>query len=146
MCDQIQSEGKSFGDHIWEISEEATCTTDGEEECTVDGCGQTRKIDATGHQFANNICEVCDQPEIYTITFDATTNGGILEGDAIIEKTNNGISFEDDEIELPTAFKEGAIFDGWYTEDGELIDAETVLSGTTADITVYAQFSQEVSE
>lgn len=68
----------------------------------------------------------------YTITF--YSNGGILNGSSTITTTGQRLSF------LPTAYRDGYNFDGWYTGpyDGTQITAATVFNTNS---NVYAHWS-----
>ena len=80
--------------------------------------------------------EPTPEPTTYTVTFDA--NGGVLDGNAKVEveegKTITG---------APTASKENAEFDGWFTAatGGTEINLSTYT--VTADVTLYAQYTEE---
>ena len=65
----------------------------------------------------------------YTVTFDA--NGGTVETESI--KVMNGETYG----ELPVPVKENCTFDGWYTEGGEQVTADTVYS-LYEDVTLRA--------
>jgi uncharacterized repeat protein (TIGR02543 family) len=64
-----------------------------------------------------------------SVTFDA--NGGIAELNAAEMNLGQMLGT------LPTAEREGYIFDGWCTADGELVDEEYVLEGS---MTLYARW------
>ena len=63
------------------------------------------------------------------VTFDAC--GGVAELNAAEMNLGQALGI------LPGAQREGYVFDGWYTEDGELVDEEYVLEG---NLTLYAQW------
>lgn len=70
---------------------------------------------------------------IYTVTYHL--DGGTLQGNIVYDFT------ELDQMILPTAWKQGYIFDGWYTNasySGEKM--ETIELGTTTDLTLYAKY------
>ncbi len=56
----------TFGD--WKIAKEATCTEDGEEERVCSDCGEkeTRKIDAKGHIYVDNVVPPTKKDQGYT--------------------------------------------------------------------------------
>ena len=70
----------------------------------------------------------------YTVTWDATTNGGSCTVPSTTKDYNTAIGT------LPTATKTGYDFNGWFTAatGGEQI---TTATKVTADVTYYAQFS-----
>ncbi|MBO7051433.1 MAG: InlB B-repeat-containing protein, partial [Prevotella sp.] len=74
----------------------------------------------------------------YTVTFDATTNGGTC-ATASLTQASSGAS-----ITLPTATKSGYTFNGWYTAatGGTLRGAANASYTPTADETLYAQFTE----
>ena len=59
--------------------------------------------------------------ETASVTFDA--NGGVSELNAAEMTLGQPLTA------LPTAQREGYVFDGWYTADGEKVDEEYVLEG-----------------
>ena len=73
---------------------------------------------------------------VYTVTFDATTNGGTTEATQITGKNSTG-------VELPEATKDGMYFDGWWTDatDGTRVGFAGDIYHPTADITLYAKFT-----
>ena len=73
----------------------------------------------------------------YTITLDATTNGGTCATPSIDVK--HGATIET----LPAATKAGRVFEGWFTKavGGDRITTETVIQRNIG--TLYAQFSAE---
>ena len=82
----------------------------------------------------------CDPaPEPYTVTFDA--NGGVIRG---TEDTSAALKTKPDGTigKMPTPAREGASFEGWFTEKegGEKIGTGTVFSG---DATVYARWKED---
>ncbi|MBR1839334.1 MAG: glycoside hydrolase family 88 protein, partial [Prevotella sp.] len=74
----------------------------------------------------------------YTVTFDATTNGGTC-ATASLTQASSGAS-----ITLPTATKSGYTFNGWYTAStgGTLKGAANASYTPTANETLYAQFTE----
>ena len=74
-------------------------------------------------------------PLQYTVTWDATTNGGSCATASTTKDYNTEIGT------LPVATKENCVFNGWFTasDGGTQI---TTATKVTADITYYAQFSQ----
>lgn len=74
----------------------------------------------------------------YSITLDANTNGGTVNGEETIEVTADGFTY------FPRAVKSGKHFKGWYTasSEGDLI-TEPYLS--TDGATLYAQFDETPS-
>lgn len=77
-----------------------------------------------------------DEPRTYTVTFDVTSNRGILDGDRT--KT---VTYGSAYGELPSAYKEGCTFAGWFTsaKGGERIVPQSIVS-ITKNTTLYAQF------
>ncbi len=73
-------------------------------------------------------------PEIYTITWDAATNGGTTAATTTNVTEGNALGT------LPTATKTGYTFSGWFSAPtgGTQITASTV---PTASVTYYAQFT-----
>ena len=69
-----------------------------------------------------------------TVTWNATTNGGTCSTSTTTVPSGDAVG------ELPTATKEGATFNGWFTQatGGTQITASTTI---TANVTYYAQFS-----
>ena len=95
------------------------------------GAGATLNVTTAGAVSAN-----CAAPVYYTITWDATTNGGTCTTTTTEIESGKPIGT------LPTATKSGSTFDGWYTEisGGTKISKETVVSG---DATYYAHFTEQ---
>lgn len=75
----------------------------------------------------------------YTVTFDATTNGGTTATASLTGTNSAGVT-------LPTATKEDMSFAGWYTEatGGTRVGFANDIYHPTADITLYAQYIEEV--
>lgn len=69
------------------------------------------------------------QGQTANVTFDAC--GGIAELNAAEMNLGQALGV------LPGAQREGYVFDGWYSEDGELVDEEYVLEG---NLTLYAHW------
>ena len=67
----------------------------------------------------------------YEVTFD--TNGGKIENEKII------VTYHSSYGELPVPTVKGGLFLGWYTEDGALVDAESIVE-IGANHTLYAQW------
>jgi len=95
---------------------------------------------ATGTQsVASAVCTVTvSEATTYTVTFDATTNGGTC-GTASLTQASAGAS-----ITLPAATKDGNTFNGWYTAStgGTLKGAANASYTPTANETLYAQFTE----
>ena len=97
------------------------------------GAGATLIVTTTGE-----VSSSCDgeAPTLYTITWDATTNGGTCATatSSVVAGANIGT--------LPTASKAGYTFDGWFTSatGGTKISTGTIPTG---DVTYFAQFSEE---
>lgn len=117
-----------------------TYTASGREEAKdaiISSCGAGATLTVTK---AGEVSSTCDGgaalPTIYTVTWDASTNGG-----ACI--TASSVYESGDEIgTLPVATKSGYTFDGWFTSasGGTAISASTTV---LADITYFAQFTEE---
>jgi uncharacterized repeat protein (TIGR02543 family) len=77
---------------------------------------------------------------VYTVTFDAATNGGSLVGGTTTVKVSSGKTISS----LPTAYKAGATFIGWYTSSAGPESPNsghfTDLTPVTSDLTLYACF------
>ena len=74
----------------------------------------------------------------FTVTFDATTNGGTLSG-----SSTKTVTYGSTYGALPTATKSGYTFNGWYTAASggtKITSSSTVV--TTTNQTLYAQFSK----
>ena len=67
--------------------------------------------------------------ETASVTFDGA--GGVSELDAAEMTLGQPLSV------LPTAQREGYVFDGWYTADGEKVDGDYILEGK---LTLYARW------
>lgn len=80
-------------------------------------------------------------PNEYTVTFDATTNGGTC-GTA-----SKSVTFDAAYGDLPEATKAAKVFAGWYTTAsgaGTQVTAETIVSNA-ANHTIYARFEDTYS-
>ena len=80
-------------------------------------------------------------PNEYTVTFDATTNGGTC-GTA-----SKRVTFDAAYGDLPEATKDAKVFAGWYTTAsgaGIQVTAETIVSNA-ANHTIYARFEDTYS-
>ena len=78
----------------------------------------------------------------YTLSYDATTNGGNRVD--LTKTVTMGRAYGETGT-LPTAYRYGYTFLGWYTapSDGTLVTDETIVT-TASDHTIYAHF-QEIS-
>ncbi|MBQ3673655.1 MAG: InlB B-repeat-containing protein [Paludibacteraceae bacterium] len=96
------------------------------------GAGATLIVTTAGAVSSN-----CDggSTTTYTVTWDATTNGGSCSTATTQVVAGNAIGT------LPTATKSGYTFDGWFTAatGGTHISASTVITG---NVTYYAQFTE----
>lgn len=101
------------------------------------GAGATLTVTTTGA-----VSSTCDSgtplPTVYTVTWDATTNGGTC-GTATSSVTSGAAVGS-----LPEASKDGYHFDGWFTaaSSGTNISSSTTV---TADVTYYAQFTENIT-
>ena len=77
----------------------------------------------------------------YTVTFDATTNGGTLSG-----SSSKTVTMGQQYGTLPTANKTYNTFTGWFTSPtgGVKVESTTVFNAGTNQ-TLYAQFSQNTN-
>lgn len=86
---------------------------------------------------AGAVSSSCDggSTTTYTVTWDATTNGGSCSTATTQVVAGNAIGT------LPTATKSGYTFNGWFTAatGGTQISASTVITG---NVTYYAQFTE----
>ena len=79
---------------------------------------------------------------IYTVTFDATTNGGSCATASLTQES------ADASIILPNASKEGNTFSGWYTTasgEGTRAGGAAGTYKPTSNITLYARFAEATS-
>lgn len=101
------------------------------------GAGATLTVTTDGA-----VSSTCDSgtplPTVYTVTWDATTNGGTC-GTATSSVTSGAAVGS-----LPEASKDGYHFDGWFTaaSSGTKITASTPVTG---DVTYYAQFTENIT-
>lgn len=80
-------------------------------------------------------------PNNYTVTFDATTNGGTCG------TPSKSVTFDAAYGDLPEATKDAKVFAGWYTTSsgaGTQVTAETIVSNA-ANHTIYARFEDTYS-
>ncbi len=80
-------------------------------------------------------------PNNYTVTFDATTNGGTCG------TPSKSVTFDAAYGDLPEATKDAKVFAGWYTTAsgaGTQVTAETIVSNA-ANHTIYARFEDTYS-
>lgn len=97
------------------------------------GAGATLTVTTAGA-----VSSTCDSgtplPTVYTVTWDAATNGGSCGTATSSVTSGNAIG------SLPEASKASETFDGWYTaaSGGTKITASTTVTG---DVTYYAQFT-----
>ena len=101
------------------------------------GAGATLTVTTAGA-----VSSTCDgstpPPTVYTVTWNATANGGSC-GTATTQVTDgNAIG------SLPEASKSGYTFDGWFTapSGGTKISSSTTVTG---NITYYAQFTEIIT-
>ena len=97
------------------------------------GAGATLTVTTAGA-----VSSTCDggtpPPTVYTVTWDATTNGGSCGTATSSVTSGNAVG------SLPEATKSGYTFDGWYNapSGGTKISSSTTI---TDNITYYAQFT-----
>ena len=98
------------------------------------GAGATLNVTEAGEVSAN-----CAAPVYYTVTWDATSNGGTCETATSQVESGQAVG------KLPSASRSGYDFKGWYTEK----TGGTKVSGSStiinADVTFYAQFVEKQS-
>ena len=98
-------------------------------------CGAGATLTVTNAGVVSSACDGgTPPPTVYTVTWDATTNGGSC-GTATTSVTDgNAVG------SLPEATKDGFTFDGWYTllSGGTKITTSTTI---TDNVTYYAQFT-----
>ena len=115
--------------------ETGTKTTD-DTSLTVSNPGTTyiyyRSVTMNDHKSAWSIPQIVNIQGSKIITFDA--GDGVILGSSEIE-ASIGKMIDD----LPSASKVGYNFDGWYTEDNELFDSQTIVKGRD-DMTLYAKY------
>ena len=100
---------------------------------------------ATANEYADHVdangdgkCDDCGATVSLTVTWDAGTNGGTIDGKATYSETVQPNTKPTAPTTLP--IKKGHSFKGWYTAktDGKLY---TTISAVTASQTFYAQFA-----
>ena len=100
---------------------------------------------ASGEEYADHVdsnadgvCDDCGATVSLTVTWDAGSNGGLIDGKATYNETVQPNSKPTAPTTLP--IKKGHSFKGWYTAktDGKLY---TTISAVTASQTFYAQFA-----
>ena len=98
------------------------------------GAGATLNVTTEGVVSAK-----CTGPVYYTVTWDATSNGGTCETATSEVESGKTIGT------LPTASRDGYDFKGWYTEKtgGTKVSASSTI--ISADVTFYAQFVEKQS-
>ena len=98
-------------------------------------CGAGATLTVTNAGVVSSTCDGgAPLPTVYTVTWDATTNGGTC-GTASSSVTSGAAVGS-----LPEASKDGYTFDGWFTapSSGSKISSSTTVTG---DVTYYAQFT-----
>ena len=98
-------------------------------------CGAGATLTVTRAGAVSSTCDGGVSPTIYTVTWNATTNGGSCGTSSTLVESGQAIGT------LPTATKSGYTFGGWFTASsgGTQINASTTVSG---NITYYAQFTE----
>ena len=100
---------------------------------------------ASSEEYADHVdsngdgkCDDCGATVSLTVTWDAGTNGGTIDGKATYSETVQPNTKPTAPTTLP--IKKGHSFKGWYTAktDGKLY---TTISAVTASQTFYAQFA-----
>lgn len=102
-------------------------------------CGAGATLTVTTAGAVSSTCDgSAPLPTVYTVTWDATTNGGTC-GTATSSVTSDAAVGS-----LPEASKDGYHFDGWFTaaSSGTKITASTTVTG---DVTYYAQFTENIT-
>ena len=106
---------------------------------TCSACGDS------GYEYADHVdtdgdgkCDDCGATVSLTVTWDAGSNGGLIDGKAAYSETVQPNSKPTIPASLPV--KKGHSFKGWYTAktDGKLYNTVTSI---TASTTFYAQFT-----
>lgn len=77
------------------------------------------------------------EPKPYTVKFDGKNKNAVLSA------TSKTVKYDQVYGDLPTATREGYMFDGWYTEDNVLITKDTVVS-IAANHTLYAKWVLDI--
>lgn len=98
-------------------------------------CGAGATLTVTTAGAVSSTCDgSAPLPTVYTVTWDATTNGGTC-GTATSSVTSGAAVGS-----LPEASKDGFNFDGWFTapSGGTKISSATTVTG---NVTYYAQFT-----
>ena len=113
----------------------ALSATDARTMVTNASCGAGATLTVTRAGAVSSTCDGGVAPTIYTVTWNATTNGGSCGTSSTLVESGQAIGT------LPTATKSGYTFDGWFTASsgGTQINASTTVSG---NITYYAQFTE----
>ena len=98
-------------------------------------CGAGATLTVTNAGVVSSTCDGgAPAPTVYTVTWDATTNGGTCGTATTSVTSGNAIG------SLPEATKSDYTFDGWYTASsgGTKISSSTTVTG---NVTYYAQFT-----
>ena len=97
-------------------------------------CGAGATLTVTTAGAISSTCDGGAAPTVYTVTWNATTNGGTCGTSTTLVTDGNAIG------SLPEATRSGYTFDGWYTAPtgGTKISSSTVI---TKNETYYAQFT-----
>ena len=86
----------------------------------------------------NGFTDLTLQEAVYTLTLDLGE-----DSESVTLEAEQGKSLYEMNVQDPE--RENMMFDGWYTEDGEQIDAEAPLQ-LTGDTTLFAHWTQAGSE
>ena len=86
----------------------------------------------------NGFTDLTLQEAVYTLTLDLGE-----DTEPVTLEAEQGKSLRELNVEAPE--RENMSFDGWYTEDGEQVDAETPLH-LTGDTTLSARWTQDVPQ
>ena len=102
---------------------------------TNSACGAGATLIVTTSGSVSSSCQGGVTPTYYTVTWDATTNGGVCSTATSNVEAGKAVGT------LPTATKENNTFNGWYTKasGGDKITANTTIN---SNITFYAQFTE----
>ena len=103
---------------------------------TNSSCGAGATLVVTSAGAVSSSCDGGSTPiTYYTVTWDATTNGGSCSVSTIQVQAGQAVGT------LPTATKSNCTFNGWFTQasGGDKISASTIINATT---TFYAQFTE----
>ena len=98
------------------------------------GAGATLNVTTEGAVSAN-----CAAPVYYTVTWDATSNGGTCA--IATSEVESGKTVGT----LPTASRDGYDFKGWFTEKSGGTKVSGSGTAITGDVTFYAQFVEKQS-